>query len=194
MTGAMVVDGLAATEVPATNEYISSGIRGPEVAANFGNPRKPRDLWSWVAHSGKPSTRRGDRMHQYRHRRVVAMAALVGALLAPALSAGAQTAPDNTKTNQRDRAKGAATADQQKENASDREITQKIRQSVMDDKSLSTYAHNVKVIAQDGQVTLKGPVRSENEKKTIEAKAVEVAGDGHVSNQITIAPSKNSKK
>jgi osmotically-inducible protein OsmY len=64
----------------------------------------------------------------------------------------------------------------------------------MDDKSLSTYAHNVKVIAQDGQVTLKGPVRSENEKKTVEAKAVEVAGAGHVSNQITIASSKNSKK
>jgi hyperosmotically inducible protein len=133
-------------------------------------------------------------MHQYRHRRVVATAALVGALLAPAFSAGAQTVPDNTKTNQQDRAKGAATADQQKENASDREITQKIRQSVMDDKSLSTYAHNVKVIAQDGQVTLKGPVRSENEKKTVEAKAVEVAGAGHVSNQITIASSKNSKK
>jgi len=133
-------------------------------------------------------------MHQYRHRRVVATVALVGALLAPAFSAGAQTAPDNTKTNQQDRAKGAATADQQKENASDREITQKIRQAVMDDKSLSTYAHNVKVIAQDGQVTLKGPVRSENEKKTVEAKAVEVAGAGHVSNQITIASSKNSKK
>jgi hyperosmotically inducible periplasmic protein len=133
-------------------------------------------------------------MHQYRYRCVVATVALVAALFAPAFSAGAQTAPDNTKTNQRDRAKGAATADQQKENASDREITQKIRQSVMDDKSLSTYAHNVKVIAQDGQVTLKGPVRSENEKKTIEAKAVEVVGDGHVSNQITIAPSKNSKK
>jgi hyperosmotically inducible periplasmic protein len=133
-------------------------------------------------------------MHQYRGRRVVAVVALVGTLLAPAFSAGAQTAPDNTKTNKRDRAKGATTTDQQKENASDREITQKIRQAVMDDKSLSTYAHNVKVIAQDGQVTLKGPVRSENEKKTIEAKAIEVAGAGHVSNQISIAPSKNSKK
>jgi hyperosmotically inducible periplasmic protein len=133
-------------------------------------------------------------MHQYRRRRVVAVVALVGALLAPAFSAGAQTAPDNTKTNKQDRAKGAATADQQKENASDREITQKIRQALMADKSLSTYAHNVKVIAQDGQVTLKGPVRSENEKKIIEAKAIEVAGAGHVSNQITIAPPKNPKK
>ena len=133
-------------------------------------------------------------MHQYRHRRVVATAALVGALLAPAFSAGAQTAPDNTKTNQQDRAKGAATADQQKENASDREITQKIRQSVMDDKSLSTYAHNVKVITQDGHVTLKGPVQTAEEKKTVEAKASEVAGDGNVTNQISIAPPKGSKQ
>jgi hyperosmotically inducible periplasmic protein len=133
-------------------------------------------------------------MHQYRGRGVVAVVALVGALLVPAFSAGAQTAPDNTKVNKRDQAKAAATADQQKENATDREITQKIRQALLDDKSLSTYAHNVKVIAQDGQVTLKGPVRSENEKKTIEAKAIEVAGAGHVTNQISIAPSKDSKK
>ena len=64
----------------------------------------------------------------------------------------------------------------------------------MDDKTLSTYAHNVKVIAQDGQVTLKGPVRTEEEKQTVEARATEVAGAGHVTNQISIAPSKNSKK
>jgi osmotically-inducible protein OsmY len=133
-------------------------------------------------------------MHQYRGRRIVAAVALVGTLLAPAFSAGAQTAPDNTKTNKQDRAKGAATADQQKENASDREISQKIRSAVMEDKTLSTYAHNVKIIAQDGQVTLKGPVRTEDEKKAIETKAVEVAGEGHVTNQITIAPSKTSKQ
>ena len=133
-------------------------------------------------------------MHQYRGRGVVAAVALVGALLVPAFSAGAQTPPDNTKANKPDRAKGAVTADQQKENASDRQITQKIRQALLDDKSLSTYAHNVKVIAQDGQVTLKGPVRSENEKKTIEAKAIDVVGAEHVTNQITIAPSKDSKK
>ena len=107
-------------------------------------------------------------MHQYRGRGVVAAVTLVGALLVPAFSAGAQTA-DNTKVNKRDRAKAEATADQQKENATDREITQKIRQALRADKSLSIYAHNVKVIAQDGQVTLKGPVRSENEKKTIDA-------------------------
>lgn len=128
-------------------------------------------------------------MHQRRFYR--GAAALATALLIPVLSA-AQTPPDNTKANKRDRAKGAATADQQKENPNDREITQKIRRAILDDKSLSTYAHNVKIISQDGQVTLKGPVRTEEEKKSVEAKAVEVAGAGRVINQITIAPAKGS--
>jgi osmotically-inducible protein OsmY len=104
------------------------------------------------------------------------------------LPAIAQTPPDNTKTNKRDRAKGAPTADQQKENVGDRDLTQKIRQAIMKDKSLSTYAHNVKVIAQGGNVTLKGPVRSDEERRTIETLATEVAGSGHVANQLTVAP------
>ena len=133
-------------------------------------------------------------MHQSHGRRVLGAFAVAGLLCIPAFSAGAQTPADNTKVNKADRAKGAATADQQKENAGDREITQQIRRALMDDKSLSTYAHNVKVIAQDGQVTLKGPVRSEDEKKTIEAKATEVAGVGRVINQLSIAPAKGSTK
>ena len=100
----------------------------------------------------------------------------------------AQTPPDNTKINKRDRAKGAPTADQQKENDGDRDLAQKIRQSIVKDKSLSTYAHNVKVIAQGGNVTLKGPVRSDEEKRTIEMMANEIAGSGHVTNQLTVAP------
>jgi hyperosmotically inducible periplasmic protein len=133
-------------------------------------------------------------MHQSHGRRVLGAFAVAGLLCIPAFSAGAQTPADNTKVNKADRAKGAATADQQKENAGDREITQQIRRALMDDKSLSTYAHNVKVVAQDGQVTLKGPVRSEDEKKTIEAKATEVAGVGRVINQLSIAPAKGSTK
>ena len=109
-------------------------------------------------------------------------------------SAGAHTPADNTKVNKRDRAKDAATADQQKENSSDREIAQKIRRALLDDKTLSTYAHNVKVIAQNGKVTLKGPVRTEEEKGIVEAKATEVAGEGHVINQMSVAPAKSSKK
>jgi hyperosmotically inducible protein len=58
----------------------------------------------------------------------------------------------------------------------------------MKDKSLSTYAHNVKIITQDGQVTLKGPVRSESEKQTIETKATEVAGANKVTNELNVKP------
>ena len=133
-------------------------------------------------------------MPHHRSRRAGFALTLASALLIPVLSAGAQVPADNTKVNKQDRAKDAATADQQKENSSDREITQKIRQSLMDDKTLSTYAHNVKVIAQDGQVTLKGPVRTEEEKKIVEAKATEVAGTGHVVNEMSVAPAKGSKK
>ena len=97
-------------------------------------------------------------------------------------------APDNTKVNERDMNQNEPTADQQKENRSDRDITQQIRQSIMKDKSLSTYAHNVKIVTQDGQVTLKGPVRSQDEKKAIEAKATEVAGDGKVTSELNIKP------
>jgi len=96
--------------------------------------------------------------------------------------------PDNTRTNQRDRNSNEATADQQKMNQSDRDITQQIRRSIEKDKSLSTYGHNVKVITQNGMVTLKGPVRSEEEKKAVEEKAAEVAGADKVTNQIDVQP------
>jgi hyperosmotically inducible protein len=102
------------------------------------------------------------------------------------------TAPDNTKVNKRDQAKTSATADNAKDNPADREIMQKIRKSIMDDKALSTYAHNVKIISQNGSVTLKGPVRSAAEKATIEQKATEVASAGKVINQLTVARTKKS--
>ena len=100
----------------------------------------------------------------------------------------ASPAPDNSKMNQQDQSKSEPTADQQKENRSDRDITQQIRQSIMKDKSLSTYAHNVKIITQNGQVTLKGPVRSESEKESIGTKATEVAGANNVTNDLDIKP------
>ena len=100
---------------------------------------------------------------------------------------------DNTKINQRDRSKSEPTADQAKQNTSDRDLMKRIRKSLMDDKSLSTYAHNVKVIAQNGKVTLKGPVRSEVEKKTVEQKATEVAGAGNVTDEMTIKAARAKK-
>ncbi|MDP8988686.1 MAG: BON domain-containing protein [Acidobacteriota bacterium] len=96
-------------------------------------------------------------------------------------------APDNTKVNKRDRAAGEATADQQKNNRSDLDLTKDIRKSIVDDKSLSTYAHNVKIISQNGTVTLKGPVKSENEKNSIVSKAVSIAGSADkVVNQMSV--------
>jgi hyperosmotically inducible protein len=127
---------------------------------------------------------------------IVATIALLGAPW-PTLFAGQQpstdsdaTQADNTRVNKRDRNKGEVTADQQKMNSSDRELAKKIRRSIMDDKSLSTYAHNVKIIARNGSVTLKGPVRSDEEKSAIETKANEVAGAGNVKSELSIAPKK----
>jgi hyperosmotically inducible protein len=133
-------------------------------------------------------------MHQYRFRSALRTIVVVAVLMTSAMTAMAQPPPDNTKVNTRDRAKGALTADQQKENASDRTLTQKIRRALMQDKRLSRYAHNVKVITQGGQVTLKGPVRSEEEKQSVEAKATEVAGTGHVINQMSVAAAKGPKR
>ena len=98
-----------------------------------------------------------------------------------------QPAPDNTKTNKDQR---GPTADQQKMNPADRETTQKIRKALEADKSLSTYAHNVKIITQNGKVTLRGPVRSDSEKSDVEAKAAGVVGSENVTSQLEVAPSK----
>jgi len=95
---------------------------------------------------------------------------------------------DNTKSNKLDPSNTAATADAQKDNAGDRTITQRIRKSLVTDKSLSTYAHNVKIVSVNGTVTLNGVVRSEEEKSAIEAKAVSVAGKGNVVNDLKVAP------
>jgi hyperosmotically inducible protein len=122
----------------------------------------------------------------------LALAILIGSsgtVLAQQDSNGGQSVPaDNTKVNQRDKDQAQPTADQQKENKSDREIAREIRQSIVKDKSLSTYAHNVKVIVQNGAVTLKGPVHSDEEKQAIESKAAQVAGADRVTDQIEVAP------
>jgi osmotically-inducible protein OsmY len=100
-----------------------------------------------------------------------------------------QQAPaDNTKVNQRDRNANEPTADQQKENGTDRKLTKQIRRAIVKDKSLSPDAHNVKIITQNGAVTLKGAVKSDQEKQAIESKATEIAGSGKVTNELQVAP------
>jgi hyperosmotically inducible protein len=131
-------------------------------------------------------------MHEHR-RWTVSLIVLITLFGTASVSRAMQAPADNTKVNTRDQAKSAVTADQQKNDATDRDLTQKIRKALIQDKTLSTYAHNVKVISQGGQVTLKGPVRSDDERQNVEAKAVALAGAGHVTNQISIAPKKSAK-
>lgn len=98
-------------------------------------------------------------------------------------SSPSQTAPDNSARNKNH----TTTADQQTENKTDLEITRDIREAIVADKSLSTYAHNVKIITQNGAVTLRGPVNSVEERQTVAAKAADVAGGpDKITNQLTV--------
>ena len=98
----------------------------------------------------------------------------------------AGVAPDNTKKNK----EGGITAQQQGGDSADRRITRQIRQGVVKNRALSGYAHNVKIITVNDVVTLRGPVRTENEKASIETMARAVRGVSQVVNELTIAASK----
>src|ERR1700733_14942615 len=74
-----------------------------------------------------------------------------------------QTSPDNSNAN----SSHQKTADDQPNDSNDPAITAKVRKAIMADKSLSTYAHNIKIITMNGKVSLKGPVQSEEEKQRI---------------------------
>ncbi len=102
----------------------------------------------------------------------------------------AATGDDNSKVNERDKTVTEMTADQQKSNLSDTEITARIRQEIMKEKNFSTYAQNIKIITIDGKVTLKGPVRTMNEQNSILKHARTVAGASNVVSEIAITPEK----
>lgn len=104
----------------------------------------------------------------------------------PAKPPSAATAPDNTKRNERDTSSSALTPLDQKENQTDLRITQRIRQAVMADSTLSFTAKNVKIITQGGKVTLRGPVSTAQERSTIEAAARNVAGVAQVDSQLEV--------
>lgn len=96
--------------------------------------------------------------------------------------------PDNTAVNQRDRDPKAVTASQQSSGEMDMYLVSRIRKDIMADKELSTYAKNVKIIALDGQVTVKGPVRSRDEAQIILKFARAAAGVPNVINELSVVP------
>lgn len=114
----------------------------------------------------------------------VSMACLPLALAAPAAMGQMQSCQkaDNSGQNK----SHAKTADNQSHAKDDRLTTQKVRKAIVGDKDLSTYAHNVKVITQDGTVTLKGPVRSDEEKQKVATDAASVVSQDKVVDQLTV--------
>jgi osmotically-inducible protein OsmY len=103
-----------------------------------------------------------------------------------AADASNKTDADNTRVNKRDRKDATTTPMDQGGSETDRKITQQIRKAVMDDKSLSFSAKNVKIITTDGKVTLRGTVKNDQERAAIEAAAQKVAGQGRIDNQIEV--------
>jgi hyperosmotically inducible periplasmic protein len=103
----------------------------------------------------------------------------------PSSQAGtAQTAPDNSNQNKNQ----APTADNQSNAQSDRMTTARIRKAITGDKTLSTYAHNVKIITLNGAVTLKGPVKSDEEKNKIAAMTANIVSADKVTDELTVKP------
>jgi hyperosmotically inducible protein len=94
---------------------------------------------------------------------------------------------DNTKRNERDQGTEALTPGDQGTSEGDRTITQKVRQGVVKSSSLSMTGKNVKIITVDGVVTLRGPVKTDQEKTDIAALAQAVDGVKRVDNQLEIA-------
>ena len=105
-------------------------------------------------------------------------------------TASDSTEADNTKRNSSEQNKNTDTAEKQSNSKDDLALTQKVRQAVMKDGSLSMNAKNVKIIAQDGKITLKGPVDSQQEKEKIGTEAGEIAGKDKVDNQLEVKAEK----
>jgi osmotically-inducible protein OsmY len=94
--------------------------------------------------------------------------------------------PDNTAKNERDRSGETQTSGDQSNSPADLKITQAIRQALMKDSELSMTAKNIKVITANGQVTLRGPVKTAQEKAKIDQLAKSAAGGAHIDDQLDV--------
>lgn len=95
---------------------------------------------------------------------------------------------DNTGINERDRNAASLTADQQSNQGKALELTKRIRQAIVEREDLSQYAHNIKVVTNDGgMVTLRGPVRSDQERVVLGQIAMDIAGTNFVRNELEVA-------
>jgi hyperosmotically inducible periplasmic protein len=116
---------------------------------------------------------------------ILALACLSAFSLA-ALAGDEKAKPDNTGTNERDRSGETKTSGDQSNSSADLKTTQAIRQALMKDGELSTTAKNIKVITANGQVTLRGPVKTAQEKAKIDQLAKSAAGGAQIDNQLDV--------
>jgi osmotically-inducible protein OsmY len=118
-------------------------------------------------------------------RTLLALACLSAFSLA-ALAGNEKTEPDNTAINERDRSGETKTSGDQSNSSADLKTTQAIRQALMKDGELSMTAKNIKVITANGHVTLRGPVKTAQEKAKIDQLAKSAAGRVQIDNQLDV--------
>jgi hyperosmotically inducible periplasmic protein len=119
------------------------------------------------------------------------MISLLALVLIPIASVAATNSAtskaDNSARNEKDAKSNTLTpVDQMRGNKSDVEYTRQIRKLIVNDPSLSTMAHNIKIITLNGVATLRGPVESFVEREKIAALAKQVVSDGQLRNQIEV--------
>lgn len=96
------------------------------------------------------------------------------------------TDADNTRLNVRDRDNRTLTPFDQGNSKADTDTTAQIRKGILAIKDMSLNAKNVKIITDKGRVTLRGPVKSEEEKRLIGEIANRIARSENVDNQLEV--------
>jgi hyperosmotically inducible protein len=114
------------------------------------------------------------------------MSAAIGAQNYPASTGSSAHAADNTAVNARDRSDASQTSMAQPNDKTDIKLAAAVRRAITKDSSLSTMAHNVKIIAANGTVTLRGPVKGNDEKSKVETIVRSVDGVQQVTNDLDV--------
>lgn len=131
-------------------------------------------------------------MHTTNLRRILRRSAVllcvgaVGIVATATANTSSSAEPDNTKRNSREYGTNEVSPFDQGNSEADLKTTQEIRKAVLRQEGLSAYARNVKIITRDGQVVLRGPVRTAEEKASIELAARQVAGEANVRSQLEV--------
>jgi hyperosmotically inducible periplasmic protein len=135
-----------------------------------------------ISNTGTPQTQTKGPMK----RTLLALACLSAFSLAALAADNKKAEPDNTATNERDRSGETKTSGDQSNSSADLKITQAIRRALMKDSELSTTAKNIKIITDNGQVTLRGPVKNPQEKAKIDQLARSAAGGAKIDDQLDV--------